>query len=97
MQIWLKTYTGQFTVDRAKADGSWTFLDQVEALIVPEDLEDALAQNPIAKDFFENQSNSKKKFMLYWVISAKRPETRSKRILEIVQHAADEKLVKMFQ
>lgn len=91
------TAAGQFTIDRAKADGSWTFLDQVEALIVPEDLDDALAQNPIAKEFFANQSNSKKKFMLYWVISAKRPETRAKRIFEIVESAAERKLLKMFQ
>lgn len=72
-------------IEVAKENGSWTILDSVEQLIIPEDLEEAFKQHPNSKAFFIGLSKSIKKGMLYWVISAKRPETRAKRIQEIVE------------
>ena len=44
----LMTPAGLAVIDAAKADGSWTILDDVEAFVVPEDLAAALAAEPAA-------------------------------------------------
>ena len=75
-------------VRRARADESWTFLDDVEALIIPEDLVDALSQNSAAKETFEKFSDSSKKGILQWLKMAKRQETRQRRLEKIVSRAA---------
>lgn len=72
-------------IETAKKNGSWNILDVVDEMAIPQDLEVAFQKYPGAKDFFLGLSNSIKKMMLYWVISAKRTETRQKRILEIVE------------
>ncbi|WP_417592845.1 YdeI/OmpD-associated family protein [Owenweeksia hongkongensis] len=79
---------GLQSVEVAKQNGSWTILDEVEALIMPKDLEAELKTRPDAKDYFEGLSKSGKKILLHWVMSAKRPETRHKRIIEIAENAA---------
>lgn len=79
---------GLQSVAVAKQNGSWTILDEIEALVVPQDLEAALNTKPAAKEYFEGLSKSVKKMYLYWIMSAKRPETRQKRISEIVESAA---------
>ena len=71
----------------AKENGSWEILDSIEELIIPEDLLLELSSRPNATEFFQNLSKSIKKMMLYWIISAKRPETRQKRIFEIAESA----------
>jgi uncharacterized protein YdeI (YjbR/CyaY-like superfamily) len=78
---------GQAVIDRAREDGSWTALDSVEALEVPADLAEALAANATASGHFEAFPPGAKKQILWWVVSAKRPETRSKRIAETVRLA----------
>ena len=62
---------GMEKVNAAKKDGSWTFLDDIEDLVIPEDLKRSLEQNTIAKANFEAFSNSSKKQILYWIVSAK--------------------------
>lgn len=83
----LMTEAGLAVIEAAKADGSWTIYDQIEALIVPEDLATALAQNPTAERNFGAFSPSNKKQILWHIVSAKRPETREKRIRHIVSAA----------
>lgn len=80
----------------AKENGSWEILDSVEELIIPEDLALELSARPNATEFFQSLSKSIKKMMLYWVISAKRPETRQKRILEIAESAEKKMKPKQF-
>jgi uncharacterized protein YdeI (YjbR/CyaY-like superfamily) len=82
------TKAGFDCIEIAKQNGSWTILDKVEALIVPEDLQEELSNHKGAKQFFDSQSNSVKKGLLYWVVSAKRKETRHRRILEIAENAS---------
>ncbi|MDQ3619334.1 MAG: YdeI/OmpD-associated family protein [Actinomycetota bacterium] len=60
----------------------------VEALIVPADLEKALARNKKAKEHFDAFPPSAKKTILWWIESAKRDETRQRRIAETVRLAA---------
>ena len=76
-------------VEAAKADGSWNQLDDVENLVMPADLDAALAEQPDARAAFELLSTSQRKLALYWIVSAKRPETRAKRIAETVRAAAE--------
>jgi uncharacterized protein YdeI (YjbR/CyaY-like superfamily) len=78
---------GQVVIDRAREDGSWTALDSVEAGEVPDDLAAALAANPTAATYFDAFPPGAKKQILWWIVSAKRPETRAKRIAETVRLA----------
>ena len=78
---------GYESVEIAKENGSWTVLDGIEALDMPEELQKALAQHEGATAFFDNLSKSAKKILLHWVYSAKREETRQKRVLEIAENA----------
>jgi len=87
------TPAGSEKIDAAKRDGSWGVLDDVEALREPDDLRAALDDVPKARRFFDDLAPSKKKPTLWWVVSAKRPETRAGRIARIVERAAEGKTV----
>ncbi|MCY1560030.1 Bacteriocin-protection, YdeI or OmpD-Associated [compost metagenome] len=54
-------------------------------MIIPDDLQCALDAHPGATDAFHKLSKTAKKGMLYQLIAAKRPETRQKRIVGIVE------------
>ncbi|QHI34682.1 hypothetical protein IMCC3317_00250 [Kordia antarctica] len=69
----------------AMKDGSWTALDNVENLIVPNDLQRAFDNNPKAFENYQNFSPSYRKSYLYWLNQAKREATREKRIAEIIR------------
>mgnify|MGYP003624367183 FL=1 len=91
------TQAGLASIATAKQNGSWTFLDEIEALAIPEDLAAALAKYKGAMDYFDGLSKSAKKILLHWVISAKRPETRQKRVLEIAENASKNLKPKQFR
>ncbi len=84
----LMTKAGFDSIETAKQNGTWALMDDVENLIIPEDLKIALNENESSMEFFQSQSKSIKKGMLHWVVTAKRIETRKKRIAEIAQSAA---------
>ncbi len=84
----LMTDAGRRAVDVAKANGWWTILDPVEDLIEPDDLRTALDANPPARAAWDGFPPSARKMMLFWVVSAGKPETRSSRIATIVAKAA---------
>ncbi|MDB4534311.1 YdeI/OmpD-associated family protein [Vicingaceae bacterium] len=88
---------GYKSIEIAKENGSWTILDSVEALIVPEDLKESFASHKGATEYYNSLSNSSKKTLLYWLNSAKRTETRQKRILEIVENASQSLKPKQFR
>jgi len=85
------------SIEVTKENGSWTLLDKIEALIIPEDLLEALANDPNALNFFENVSKSDKKVLLHRVISAKRTANRQKRISEITEGTGKELKPKQFR
>lgn len=93
----LMQQAGYETIRIAKENGSWNILDSVEDLTIPDDLEEAFKIKVGAKDYFLSLSKSMKKMMLQWIILAKRPETRQKRIDEIALHAARKEKPKHFQ
>ena len=79
---------GLESVRRAHADGSWTLLDDVEALVVPDDLAVALAALPPAGDNFDAFPPSARRAILLWLVQAKRAETRSARVAKTAELAA---------
>lgn len=84
----LMTPAGRRAVEVAKANGWWTILDPVEDLIEPDDLTAALDGDQAARDQWDQFPAGARKAMLFWVISAARPETRQRRIDTIVGKAA---------
>lgn len=80
---------GLAAIEVATADGSWVFLDDVDAMIVPDDLAEALDAVPGAREGYEGFTDSAKKGLLYWIKSAKRDATRAKRIRATVEGAAE--------
>ena len=83
------TPAGLAPIEAARRDGSWDLLEDVENLVIPEELARSLAADPKAERGFAAIPESQRKMALYWVSSAKRPETRAKRIGEIVQAASE--------
>lgn len=73
----------------AQADGSWSMQDAAEALIEPDELADALDANPEARRQWDAFSRSPRRVLIWWVMSAKRPETRARRVAHIVDEAAE--------
>lgn len=88
---------GYKSIEIAKENGSWTILDDVEALVIPEDLTAEFANYKGSMEYFDSLSKSVKKILLHWVVSAKRNETRQKRILEIVENASKNLKPKQFR
>ena len=84
----LMTPAGRLKVDAAKRDGSWTALDAVERMEMPEDLERALTAISGARACFDAYPPSLRKQAFYWIGQAKRDATRAQRIAEIVEAAA---------
>ncbi len=88
---------GYKSIEIAKENGSWTILDEVEALVIPEDLKGELTNYKGSMEYFESLSKSAKKILLYWIVSAKRKDTRQKRILEIAENASKNLKPKQFR
>lgn len=84
----LMTPAGQAKVDAARADGSWSALEEVDALVVPDDLAEAFARHPGSAEAFAGFPRSTRRGILEWILNAKRPETRAKRLEETASLAA---------
>ena len=91
------TKAGFEIIEIAKQNGSWTILDESEALIVPGDLDNAFQKSVSAKDYFSSLSRSDKRNILQWLVLAKRQETREKRITEIIELAEQKLKPKQFR
>jgi uncharacterized protein YdeI (YjbR/CyaY-like superfamily) len=100
VEHWSQTYKLRFTkleelglihqsgfnaVESSKKAGLWNFMDDVDNLIIPNDLQEALTINNEAKLFFEAINASSKRFVLRWIKLAKTDKTRVSRIEQIVQ------------
>jgi uncharacterized protein YdeI (YjbR/CyaY-like superfamily) len=84
----LMTEAGLAKIEEARRDGSWTSLDAVEAMIVPDDLAAAFAAQPGAREHWDGYPPSVRKAVLQWIAQAKRPETRARRVTETARLAA---------
>ncbi len=74
-------------IEIARQSGTWTALDDVENLVIPPDLQSAFDQNPTAWAYFDAFPKSVKRGILEWLLNAKQPATRQKRIYETVSLA----------
>lgn len=88
--------SGLKSVSLAKENGSWTKLDAIEALIVPQDLQEEMDKNSVVASYYEQQSKSVKKSILYWLFSAKRENTRRKRLDSFLEVALKGEKLKLF-
>jgi uncharacterized protein YdeI (YjbR/CyaY-like superfamily) len=86
---------GLACIDIARQNGSWNILNEVEAGTIPADLEAALTAHGSA-EFFYGLSRSVRKAMLQWLVLAKQPQTRARRIEEIAILAAQKQKPKQF-
>ncbi len=88
----LMAAAGIRSVEAAKANGAWSAYDEVEDLVVPPDLAAALAKSEAAAAFFDGFPDSSKKIILWWIKSARRPETRAARVSRTVALAAENRM-----
>lgn len=77
--------SGLKKVEIAKKNGSWYSLDNVENGVIPKDLQIAFDKNEVAFQNYQSFSRTYQKRYLYWLNQAKRNETRSKRIQQIIE------------
>ncbi len=99
-QHWAKTYkdrvaklkedgkmyeAGLKSIEASKKNGLWNFMDDVDKLIKPNDLEVALSRNLDANQFFDAINDSSKRFVLQWLKLSKTEKTRESRIQKIVE------------
>jgi uncharacterized protein YdeI (YjbR/CyaY-like superfamily) len=76
-------------VNAAKSDGRWrAAYDSFATAAVPNDFLSALAKNKKAKDFFETLNKTNLYSIAYRLQTAKKPETRTRRIEQIIQMLA---------
>jgi uncharacterized protein YdeI (YjbR/CyaY-like superfamily) len=72
-------------VELAKADGRWdAAYDSQRTIVVPDDLQQALDNNPQAKTFFTTLNSANRYAILYRIQTAKKPETRAARIEKFI-------------
>jgi len=78
--------SGLKAVEAAKQDGRWAAAySSPKNIVVPEDFQSALEKNKKAKAFFESLAGSKRYSFLFRIETAKKAETRMKRILQFVE------------
>jgi uncharacterized protein YdeI (YjbR/CyaY-like superfamily) len=76
---------GLRAVEAAKADGRWeAAYDGPATISVPEDLQAALDANEAARAFFATLNRTNRNAILWRIQTARRPETRAKRIEQFV-------------
>jgi uncharacterized protein YdeI (YjbR/CyaY-like superfamily) len=81
--------SGEEEVRQAKADGRWKGTDAGQATMkVPQDLAKALKANHAAQEMFQTLTSANRYSILYRIESAKRIETRARRIEEFVDMLA---------
>ncbi|MEL6549595.1 MAG: YdeI/OmpD-associated family protein [Pseudomonadota bacterium] len=84
----LMTPAGEAAIARAQENGMWSFLDDVERLEVPADLAAALDAAGTTRAVWEAYPRSVKRGMLELIKTAKKAETRAKRIAALAEDAA---------
>jgi uncharacterized protein YdeI (YjbR/CyaY-like superfamily) len=107
-QYWSKTYkdrvaklrkegkmtrAGEKVISESKRLGLWNFMDDVDALMIPDDFQVELRKNPPSEENFNAFGDSQKRFTLRWIKLAKTELTRSKRIKQAARLAAENKKI----
>ena len=80
------TQWGMAKINAAKENGMWDKPDRLEiGSEIPEELHSALRSEPEAKAFFDALAPSQRKRYIGWIVTAKRPETKTNRIKKSVK------------
>ena len=87
----LMTPAGLKIIEAGKKNGSWEKLDHVESFIVPPELKKLFTKNKDVRQYFEGLAKSNQKQWLYRLHNAKLPETRAKRIAQLIEAAGANK------
>ena len=87
IQEGLMTEHGLRKVEAAQRSGKWDAAAQRAELdyTMPEEFSQALREDPHAADTYNNLSMTRQKEFLRWIITAKRAETRKKRVEESIR------------
>ena len=80
--------SGAVMIALAKSTGTWDALNDIDNLVIPDDLKNALIKQQDALSNFENFPRSVKRGILEWIFNAKRKETRVKRIATTAEMAS---------
>jgi uncharacterized protein YdeI (YjbR/CyaY-like superfamily) len=83
-----------FTARRANKSGVYSYEQRPDSLVEP--YAGMLARNVAARRFFERQAPSYRRAATWWVISAKKDETRLKRARTLIELSQGEKLIPQF-
>ena len=81
------TPAGMALVDEAKRRGTWGAAASGRLDETPPDLEAALAADPAAAAGWRTWPPSHRRQYTYWILDAKRAETRARRVAEVVRRA----------
>lgn len=85
---------GQAEIDAAKADGRWdAAYDSPTTITMPDDFAKALDANPKAKAFYDTLNKTNTFAVLWRVVTAKRPETRARRIEKLISMLEQEQKI----
>jgi uncharacterized protein YdeI (YjbR/CyaY-like superfamily) len=79
---------GLAIIELARKSGSWSTIDLSEAWEMPPDLLKAMKKNKTAAANFKTFPPSVQKMTFQWILMAKRPETREKRVQETIEKSA---------
>lgn len=84
----MMTPAGQALIDRAMKEGTWEALEQVQSAVIPDDLRKLFNKNKTALKNFQAFPPSSKRIILEWILNARQPQTRERRIAQTVELAA---------
>lgn len=89
---------GHAQIEAAKADGRWAkAYDSARTATVPEDLQAALDAEPQARAFFATLNAANRYAVLWRIQTAVKPETRARRIAQLVAMLARGEAVHIFK
>lgn len=74
-------------VELARETGTWTKLEEVDEIIIPQDLKKLFNKNTLAFKNWNGFAKSSRRAILEWILNAKKDETRQKRLKETVELA----------
>lgn len=83
------TPAGLTHVEAARADGRWdNAYEGSRTMTIPSDFLDAIAKRPEAEAFFRSLDRSNLYAIYYRLETAKKPETRARRMAQIIERLA---------
>lgn len=89
---------GLAQIEAAKSDGRWArAYDGARTATVPADLAAALDAEPAARRFFETISATNRYAVLWRIQTAVKPETRARRIAQLVEMLARGEVIHIFK